>query len=119
MIEVKGSSRAAFSLEVLSDGQVQFSDMDIDCDVRQIGPHTWHVLMGDRSHVIYLNRYEEEERKLWLRVDGIDQCFEVKDQHQQLLEKLGLSSLSRKKLKELKAPMPLSLIHISEPTRPY
>lgn len=112
MIEVKGSSGAAFSLEVLPDGQVQFSDKDIDCDVRQIGPHGWHVLMGDKSHMVYLNRYEEEERKLWLRVDGIDQCFEVKDPHQQLLEKLGLSSLSKTKLKELKAPMPGLVVRI-------
>ena len=112
MIEVKGSSGAAFSLEVLPDGQVQFSDKNTGCDVRQIGTHNWHVLMGDRSHVVYLNRYEEEERKLWLRVDGIDQCFEVKDQHQQLLEKMGLSSLSKKKLKELKAPMPGLVVRI-------
>ena len=112
MIKVKGSSGAEFSLEFLPDGQVQFSDKDIDCDVRQIGPHSWHVLTGDRSHVVYLNRYEEEERKLRLRVDGIDHFFQVKDQHQQLLEKMGLSSLSKKKLKELKAPMPGLVVRI-------
>ena len=60
--------------------------------------------MGDRSHVVYLSRYEEEERKLWLRVDGIDQCFEVKDQHQQLLEKLEPVLLVQEKAQGVESP---------------
>ena len=62
MIEVKGSSGAAFSLEFLPDGQVQFSNEDIDCDVRQIGPGFRQIGPGPLASVRQIGPMKQKKR---------------------------------------------------------
>lgn len=112
MFEVKSSSSRTFKADVRSAAEVFIPDAAHQPDIVKIGEGEWHIIIDGHSHVVSLVKEDRENNQVVLNIDGVVQTYEVKDQNQLLLEKMGLASMTKKKIKDLKAPMPGLVVRI-------
>ncbi len=77
-----------------------------DAQIQKLGADRWHVLHKNKSYEISLIEVDEASSKVRLRVNTKYIEVSLKSDRQLLLEKMGLSSLSVKKVSDVKAPMP-------------
>ena len=94
-LRVEFSKEKGVSIEGASDAQIE-----------KLGTDRWHVLYKNRSYEISLIDIEETTSKVRLRINSKLVELKLKSDRQLLLEKMGLSSLTVKKVSEVKAPMP-------------
>ena len=94
-LRVEFSKEKGVSIEGASDAQIE-----------KLGTDRWHVLYKNRSYEISLIDIEETTSKVRMRINSKLVELKLKSDRQLLLEKMGLSSLSIKKVSEVKAPMP-------------
>ncbi|MFN3874925.1 MAG: biotin/lipoyl-containing protein [Flavobacteriales bacterium] len=74
-------------------------------DIARIGPAQFSVVIGGRSHRVLVIKEDKENRALRLRVGGATSTVKVVEEHDRLLDVLGLDKAVRK-AGDLKAPMP-------------
>lgn len=79
---------------------------DHSYDIKKIGDGSFHMILKNKSYVIDVIKYQKDEKKLQLMVNGTPYEYEIKDRYDQLLEKLGFDSMAGAGLSEIKAPMP-------------
>ena len=94
-LRVEFSKEKGVSIEGASDAQIE-----------NLGTDRWHVLYKNRSYEISLIDIEETTSKVRMRINSKLVELKLKSDRQLLLEKMGLSSLTVKKVSEVKAPMP-------------
>ncbi len=94
-LRVEFSKEKGVSIEGASDAQIE-----------KLGTDRWHVLYKNRSYEISLIDIEETTSKVRMRINSKLVELKLKSDRQLLLEKMGLSSLTVKKVSEVKAPMP-------------
>jgi len=64
------------------------------------------VSFKGKLYNIILEEYDSSEKTMSLRINGIKHVFEINDNYDEMLQKLGLVGLGVKKAGELKSPMP-------------
>jgi biotin carboxyl carrier protein len=72
----------------------------------EVRPGMWHIIRDNRSFTVISEGLEDDERTHKLRINGKLIRVSVKDKMDMLMEQMGLSSNSGKKVNEIKAPMP-------------
>lgn len=112
MFEVKSSGSRTFKVDVRNPLEALLRESSEEIDIKKLGDNSWHVLVDGHSHVVSLVKEDREHNLVFLDVDGTVQSFEVKDENQLLLESMGLASMLKKKLTDLKAPMPGLVVKI-------
>ncbi len=75
-------------------------------DLIQIKDGIFHILKDNKSYNAEVLKANKEEKTFVIRVNGNKYTVQLKDKYDELLEKMGMSSASGKKMKEMKAPMP-------------
>jgi biotin carboxyl carrier protein len=64
------------------------------------------VSFKGKLYNVIIEDYDSSEKTMSLRINGTKHVFEIKDNYDEMLQKLGLVGLGVKKAGELKSPMP-------------
>ena len=112
MFDVKSSRDRTYKVDVHNPLEALIEGSIDSLDIRSISESSWHIMVDGHSHVVSLIKEDLENHQIVLNIDGVVQTYAVKDQNQMLLESMGLSSMTKKKLKNLKAPMPGLVVRV-------
>ena len=75
-------------------------------DILPQGEASYHVLCENKSYQVSLLKVDYKSKEVLLKVNGNSYTVVLKDENDLLLERLGMSKLTKGKVKDLKAPMP-------------
>jgi biotin carboxyl carrier protein len=88
-----------------------------DWDIQPLGDGHFHIIAGDnRGYRATLIEANYAQKTFSIEINGAIYELQLKDQFDQLAEKMGLGSSSAKKANQLKAPMPGAVLAISTST---
>ena len=91
-----------------------FTRMMIDsADIVQLSPTEFNLIKDHRCVNIKLIEASATAKKLKIEIDGEIIEIEIKDELDQVLEKMGFSSVVNKTIKDIKAPMPGLVLEIA------
>lgn len=76
-------------------------------------PDEYHIIKDHRSVIARLIHSDIGAKKITIEVEGELFDIEIKDELDQMLEKMGFGQAVNKQLKEIKAPMPGLVLEIS------
>lgn len=82
------------------------NDAQVQADIRQLSPNTWHIIEQLKSYNITLISFDKEVKTARIRVNDNIYTITAKDRFDLLLDQMGLTNLTSAKVSELKAPMP-------------
>jgi acetyl/propionyl-CoA carboxylase alpha subunit len=82
-------------------------------DLVQKSPVEFNLLKDHRSVNAKLVAADSTGKKLTIEVDGENFDIEIKEELDQMLEKMGFGAATNKHIKEIKAPMPGLVLEIS------
>ena len=92
----------------------KFSKKDLDdIDLVKRSPSEFHLIKDHRSINATLFETDATGKKSKIEVDGETFDIEIKDELDQLIDKMELSSGSNKQVKEIRAPMPGLVLEIA------
>jgi biotin carboxyl carrier protein len=101
------------TFEVQSKDGIQFiNNNPIEADIVELGNNSFHILYKNKSYTVSADAIDREAKTCILLVNGKKISVSVKDAHDELLEKMGMSAAAGKKLNEYKAPMPGLVLRI-------
>ncbi|MDX2249981.1 MAG: biotin/lipoyl-containing protein [Bacteroidia bacterium] len=92
------------------NGTITANDREFHPDTRQISENLWHVILGNRSYRVFIQKIDSENREVSLSINGKKTTVKLRSRTDRLLDSLGMGEAMKKKLESLKAPMP-GLIH--------
>lgn len=87
-------------------------DADSAVDVQVLNERNLHIIHHNKSYNATLISFNQEDKKLTVRINGNDYDVQLKNETDLLLEKLGMNSAATKKVNNLKAPMPGLIVNI-------
>ena len=91
-----------------------FSNEQIDSfDLTQRSPSTFHILKDNRSVIATVKEADINAKQMIVEVEGESFQIEIKEELDQMLEKMGFGIAENKLIKEIKAPMPGLVLEIS------
>jgi acetyl/propionyl-CoA carboxylase alpha subunit len=82
-------------------------------DLVQKSPVEFNLLKDHRSVNAKLVAADSTGKKLTIEVDGENFDIEIKEELDQMLEKMGFGAVANKHIKEIKAPMPGLVLEIA------
>lgn len=95
------------NFEVKNDnGQTLVNNNPVNLDICQISENHFHVLNNHRSYRAEIVEVIRAEKKCTVKINNNIYHLELKDQYDDLLQRLGLDNLNSIKVTDLKAPMP-------------
>ncbi|GAB4045345.1 acyl-CoA carboxylase biotin carboxyl carrier protein subunit [Spirosoma litoris] len=106
------SELAPFSIDFLPEGQTLNGEL-FAWDLVKLSDRTFHILHQNRSFTAEVLELNTAEKTVTLKINGHIYPVKLKDRFDQLLEKMGMSTLASAKINELKAPMPGLIVGIS------
>ncbi len=83
----------------------------VNAEITPIGKYRFHILKNGKSTLVSVVKTDSASKTVTLRIEGKKYVCKVKDQYDEILEKLGMSGQT-KAIKELKAPMPGKVLDI-------
>lgn len=89
-------------------------DADIESiDLVQKSPGSFNLIRDHRSVNVLLIDSDASGKKMTMEVDGEIFVVDIKDELDQMLDKMGFGAASTKQIKEIKAPMPGLVLEIN------
>lgn len=82
-------------------------------DIQWISENSFHLLLNDQSYTVELPVNRVSEGFILITINGISEQVKVQDEHQLLLEKLGMGASMQTKIAEIKAPMPGLVLQVN------
>lgn len=79
---------------------------DAELDLLSVGKGGFHIIRDGRSYTAEVLAADAQAKSFTIRVNGNEYDVAVHDHFDELLEKMGLQSLSGSKVENIKAPMP-------------
>jgi len=101
-----------FDLEVISPSEVMVNSENKKLDVIEVSENKKHALIDNVSYTIETVGYDDEKKIVTLKVNNNTYQVSLKDKYDILLKELGLSNMTTKVVKEIKAPMPGLVVSI-------
>ena len=84
-----------------------------NADIVQLSPTEYNFIKDHRSVNVRLIDEEETGKRLKIEIEGEIYNIEIKDELDQVLDKMGFGAVSNKQIKEIKAPMPGLVLEIT------
>lgn len=81
-------------------------------DISPLGGNLFSILHKNKSYTAELVKYDRKAKTFLVKVNGRKFEVQVKDQFDQLLEKMGMSAASSARINSIKAPMPGLIIDL-------
>lgn len=85
----------------------------VTADIVNKSPGIFHILKNHTSVIARVVAINIAAKKLTVEVEGEKFEIEIKDNLDQMLEKMGFGMVANKQIKEIKAPMPGLVLEIS------
>ena len=101
------------SLELPEDGLAVVDGKKVCYDLKPIGNGEWHLIAGTRSYEVRLVGKDEEAKSVTLLVNNRSYIISLRDEFDELLDKMGMSAAAGAKMNELKAPMPGLVVSVA------
>jgi len=96
-----------YKFEIHSDkGGISANGVELSLDIKAGTDQHIHIIKDNRSYRAEVVSFDAEEKTCAVKVNGNIYSLDIKDQYDDLLHRLGLDSLNKTKIAELKAPMP-------------
>ncbi len=95
-----------------SDGNLFIDDKILNWDLKKVNDKLFHIIFEGESFVSEIISIDTENKKVLFRINGELLDVELKDKFDLLLEKLGMAHLTDKKVNDIKAPMPGSILNV-------
>ena len=97
-----------------NDFLFSFTNAEINkADMIQLSPTEFNLIKDHRCVNAKLIEADATGKKLKIEIEGEIFDIEIKDELDQVLEKMGFGSASNKQIKEIKAPMPGLVLEIA------
>lgn len=93
-----------FETENLTKGKIDNNGFEVI--ENKINSRYRKVSYNGKTYNVIIEDYDSSEKTMALRINGTKHVFEIKDNYDEMLQKLGLVGLGAKKAGELKSPMP-------------
>ena len=84
-----------------------------NADIVQLSPTEFNFIKDHKSINAKLIDDGETGKKLKIEIDGEVYTIEIKDELDQVLDKMGFGAVANKQIKEIKAPMPGLVLEIA------
>ncbi len=98
----------------VNEFEFSFSREQIEAvDLLQRSPVEFNLLKDHRSVNVKLLEADRTAKKLTIEVEGENFNIEIKEELDQMLEKMGFGLIANKHIKEIKAPMPGLVLEIA------
>lgn len=96
-----------FNFEIETDREKTFAEgQEVSLDVSKSMDQHVHILFNNKSYRTEVVSFNAEDKACTIKVNGNLYTMQIQDQYDELLHQLGLDSLNKVKISELKAPMP-------------
>ena len=103
----------SYNFEVRSDkNQTSVNNNQVILDIYKTSENHTHVLYNHKSYRGEIVEVILDEKKCILKINNNIYHLELKDQYDNLLQRLGLDNINSIKLTDLKAPMPGMVLKI-------
>lgn len=99
----KKEFRLALTKNDGSEGSV--NDKPFTLDVIKTGTG-FHILQNNKGYTVDVLDFDREKKNITLRINRKQYVFAVRDQYDELLDKLGIGIQGSGKITNIKAPMP-------------
>ena len=98
----------------VNEFEFSFSKQEIDAaDLVKKSPVAFNLIKDHRSVNAKLVESDRTGKKLTIEMEGETFHIEIKDEMDQVVEKMGFGKASNKQIKEIKAPMPGLVLEIA------
>ena len=101
-----------FELEIVSENQIILDSKEKELDMISLSDNKKHVIIDNKSYSIEYVSFNKEKKVASLKVNNKVYTVSLKDKYDLLLKELGMSNLTNKVVKEIKAPMPGLVVSI-------
>ncbi|MEN8786202.1 MAG: biotin/lipoyl-containing protein [Flavobacteriales bacterium] len=101
-----------FDLEVISESEVVLNSENKTLDVISVSSNKKHAIINNVSYSIETVSFDEEKKLATIKVNNKSYQVSLKDKYDLLLKDLGMSNMTTKVIKEIKAPMPGLVVSI-------
>jgi acetyl/propionyl-CoA carboxylase alpha subunit len=105
MYNIKVNDKFSFVINS-AKGKTYVNDQELIPDMSAGQDQHVHVLLDNKSYRTEIVEFNREEKSCTIKVNGNTYILDIKDQYDELLHQLGLDTLNKVKIAELKAPMP-------------
>ena len=95
-----------------SGNKGKINNNDFELDLIETKENSYHVLFNNKSYNISVAEINNDTKELTVIVNNIKHKISVKNELDNLLNKLGLNNVKNSKIKDLKAPMPGLVVEI-------
>lgn len=106
-----------YKVNVISNSEIEVNGETLSFDLASIAENKSHIILNNKSFNIEFVSKDEQKKLITFKVNNNAYTVELKDKFDLLLSKLGLSNLTNKVVKEIKAPMPGLVISVLKNTR--
>ncbi|MCO6500361.1 MAG: biotin/lipoyl-binding protein [Vicingus serpentipes] len=89
------------------------NEKGFDWDVLQIKDNSFSVIKDNKSYNVELLSVNKDEKRFFIKVNGLKYKLNIKDKYDELLHSLGMDNLISQKVGDLKAPMPGLVLDVS------
>lgn len=100
-----------YNLKLKKD-QIYLNDNLFEVDLSTISDSRFHAIRDNKSHNIEIIEINKLDKTALVKVNSNIYTIRIKDQYDELLEKMGLNSLNVSTVKDIKAPMPGMVLKI-------
>lgn len=83
-----------------------FNGEEFEIDLQKLSSGSFHLLKNRESYNIEVVSLNKEEKTVVLKINGKIHNVTLKNETDELLKKMGLTSLQKKSATDVKAPMP-------------
>lgn len=111
MIKAK-VNQSEFDVELVSEKEVKLNSESKQLDVISLSDSKKHLILDNKSYSIEYVSFDKEKKEVVLKVNNSSYKVSLKDKYDLLLKELGMSNMSAKVVKEIKAPMPGLVVSI-------
>ena len=101
-----------YNLNIISKSEIEVNGEVLSFDLAPISANKSHILFNNKSFSIEFISRDEEKKLITIKVNNNPYTIELKDKFDLLLSQLGMSNLTTKVIKEIKAPMPGLVISV-------
>ncbi len=112
MVQIKVNKNKIISAKIEGD-HIYLDNIGFDGDIKILDNQTFNIIRNNKVFNATIVQKDPANKKLLLKVNGQLCEMELKDNYDLLLETLGMSSTSIKKVNDLKAPMPGLIVRVN------
>lgn len=87
-------------------GVFSLNGKEVAADIKPLGDDLFHMIVNGKSYTAELVALDPAEKKFDVRINNVPFSFELRDEMDSLLERMGMNRAASAVVKDIKAPMP-------------